>query len=127
MHAIVIEGEADHDRIHAQHALEVADDRDRAALADRERLFAPLRGERRARLGERRILEGNFGCRRTGKTLELDLGVSGKTRAHESMEGGTNFLRVLCPYEPKRYLRHGLARNHGFRSFAGIAPDHAVD
>src|SRR5579862_2668818 len=45
MHAVVIEREADHQRIHAEHALEVADDRDRTAGADRHRLLAPLVGE----------------------------------------------------------------------------------
>src|SRR4030088_2408235 len=32
MHAVIIEREADHERVHAKHALEVGDDRDRAAL-----------------------------------------------------------------------------------------------
>src|SRR5262245_3356272 len=32
VHAVIVKREADHDRVHAEHALEVADDRDRAAL-----------------------------------------------------------------------------------------------
>ena len=41
MHAVVVEREADQQRIHAEHALEVGDDRDRAAGADRHRLACP--------------------------------------------------------------------------------------
>ena len=44
MHAIVVEREADHERVHAEHRLEVADDGDRAARAD---------VEARARLAEK--------------------------------------------------------------------------
>src|SRR6202140_59985 len=51
MHAIVIEREADHQRIHAEHGLEIADDRNRTAGADGHRFLAPLIGERGARLG----------------------------------------------------------------------------
>src|SRR5262245_32491398 len=57
MHPVVVEREADHDRVHAEHALEVADDRDRAALPDRYRLLAPLTRERAARLDEVRVIE----------------------------------------------------------------------
>src|SRR3569833_2989092 len=44
MHPIVVERKADEQRVHAQHVLEVADDRDRAARADRDGLVAPLFG-----------------------------------------------------------------------------------
>src|SRR6266496_963976 len=47
--------EADEQRIHAQHFAEVADDRDRAARPDGDRLLAPFGGERGARLGQRRV------------------------------------------------------------------------
>src|SRR5436853_6745024 len=42
MDAVVVEAEADHQRIHFEIALENADDRDRAAGADEHRLFAPF-------------------------------------------------------------------------------------
>src|SRR5438270_8770735 len=43
MDAVVVEPEADHQRIHFQIVLKDADDRDRAAGADQHRLFAPFR------------------------------------------------------------------------------------
>src|SRR5258706_9935516 len=98
MHAVVIEGEPDHDGVHAEDALEVADDRDRATLADGERLLTPFSGERGAGLSKRRTVEGQFGRPRAGEALELDLGISWETRAHESMEGGANLFRVLRPH-----------------------------
>src|SRR6202034_4531106 len=46
VHPVVIERKTDHQGVHAEHGLEIADDRDRAAGADRDGLFAPLRGKR---------------------------------------------------------------------------------
>src|SRR5215212_8234244 len=42
MHPVVVEGEADEQRVEAERALEVADDRDGAARADRHGLPAPF-------------------------------------------------------------------------------------
>ena len=67
MHAVVVEPEADQQRVHAEHGLEIADDRDRAARADRDRLRAPLLGERGARLARARDFRRRPaapGCRR---------------------------------------------------------------
>src|SRR3984893_10355013 len=50
MHPVVVEREADHQRLHAEHALEVTDDGDRATGTDGHRLLAPLLGKRGARL-----------------------------------------------------------------------------
>src|SRR6185437_12057622 len=46
MDAVVVEREADHQRVHAEVALERADDRDRRAAAHQHRLLAPLGAER---------------------------------------------------------------------------------
>src|SRR5689334_5285975 len=121
MHAVVIERESDHDRVHAEDALEVADNRDRATLADGERLLAPFSRERDTGLGKRRTVERHFGCRRAGEALELDLCISRQPRAHESMEGGAYLFRILRPDQAERYLRRGLRRDHGFRTFASVA------
>src|SRR5262249_17892167 len=99
MHAVVVECKTHQDRVPAEATLESSHGGDRAAFPDRERLLAPFGGERGARLGERWIVEGKVRCRRTGEALELDLGVGRQTRAHEAMEGGANFLRVLCPHQ----------------------------
>src|SRR5258708_3933270 len=42
MHAVVIKAEADQQRVHAEYILEVADNRNRSARADRNRLGAPF-------------------------------------------------------------------------------------
>ena len=86
MHAVVIEAEADQQRVHAEHVLEIADDRDRAAGADRDRLVAPLLGQRRARLGERRIVVGDLQRRAAGVIDEVGLGVGRQLLAHELAE-----------------------------------------
>ena len=86
MHAVVVEAEADQQRVHAEHVLEIADDRDRAARADRDRLRAPFLGQRRARLGERRIFVGDLQRRAAGVIDELGLGVGRKLLAHEGAE-----------------------------------------
>src|SRR5215471_7085991 len=99
MHAVVVEGETHQDRVHAEDSLEISHDGDRAAFADRKRLLAPFGGERGARLGKRRIVEGKVRCRRAGEALELDLGVGRQTRAYEAVEGSANFLWVLRPHQ----------------------------
>src|SRR5260370_38486560 len=51
VHPVVIEREADEQRIHAEHVAELADDRNRAARADGHRLLAPFGRERGPRPG----------------------------------------------------------------------------
>src|SRR5436305_242532 len=101
MHAVVVEPEAYQQRIHAEHALEIADDRDRTARADRHRLGAPLLGERLARLAERGIFVGDLQRRAAGVVDELGFGILRQTRAHESAEGIADLLRVLRADEAK--------------------------
>ena len=81
MHAIVVEREADHDRVHAEHALEVADDRDRATGADGHRLVAPFLLQRLTRLHQRGAVERQLQRRRATVVLELDLAVGRHARA----------------------------------------------
>src|SRR5580704_18907650 len=57
MHPVVVEREADHQRLHAEHGLKIADDGDRAAGADGHGFLAPLRGKRGTRLAQSRIVE----------------------------------------------------------------------
>src|SRR6266496_6536683 len=61
------------------------------------------------------------------RSLELDLGVGREAPAHEAVEGGANFLRVLCSYQAEGNLRRGLRRDHGFRPLPGVAADHPVN
>src|SRR4029450_7118242 len=97
MTAIVVKRKADQDRVHAEHALELADNRYRAALADGHRLRAPFGSKCRARLGHCRIVERKFDGRRTGKTLEFHCSIGGKPRAHERPECFPDFLWGLGP------------------------------
>jgi len=60
MHAVVVEREANQQRIHPQHVLEVGDDRNRAARTDRDSLLAPLGSERLTRPVQRRIVERSW-------------------------------------------------------------------
>ena len=57
--------------LHVHALLEVANDRDRAALAHRHRLLAPLLGERGARLRQHRIVEGKLDRGRAAEIGEL--------------------------------------------------------
>ena len=127
MHAVVVEREADQQRIHPQHALEVGDDRDRAAGADRHRLVAPFLGQHGARLVERRIVERELQRRRQAEIAELDLAVGRQARAHEGAEAVADFLGVLLADQAERDFRRGLPGDDGLGALAGIAADDAVD
>src|SRR3954465_9589432 len=95
MPAIVVESEADHDGVHTEHPLEVADDWDRAAFADRERLLAPFLRERGARLRERGIVVGQLDRRRAAEIPECDLTVDRQFRLHIGAKAVADFLRIL--------------------------------
>ena len=60
VHAVVVEAEADHQRVHLQVALEGADDGDRAARARHHGLLAPFGVERAARARQRLGREGEL-------------------------------------------------------------------
>src|SRR5947207_10697198 len=127
MHPVVIEREADHDSVHAENALEITNDRNRPSLADRECFLAPFGGECSTGFSEHRAIEGKLRCWRAREALELNFAIGRKARAHEIVEGGANFLRVLPTDQAKRHLCHGLSWNDGFRPFAGVTADHSVD
>src|ERR1700681_454932 len=89
MHAIVVERKADHDRIHAEHPLEITDERDRAALPDHDRLLAPFGGQGGARLDERRVVEWKLDRRRAAEVPELHLAVDRQAGTRESRRGSS--------------------------------------
>ena len=96
VHAVVVEGEADQQRVHAEHVLEIADDRDRTAGADRDRLGAPLLGQRRARLAERRIVVGDRKRRAAGMADEAAVRrpADGRARICGTTRGSFPILRA---------------------------------
>jgi 2-haloacid dehalogenase len=115
MHAVVVEREADHERVHAEHALEVADDRDRAAGADGDGLAAPFVLQRSARLGSAP------GCRRAAADrrresakLANSTAVGRQPRLRTNVRNASRiFLRVLVADQAERHFGHGLGRHHG--------------
>ena len=127
MDAVVVKREADEQRIHAEHILEVGHDRNGTPCPDGDGLVPPFVGEHGARLGECRIVERQLERRRQPEIAELDFAIRRQPRPHEGAEGVANFLRVLLANEPERNLRTGFAGNDGFGAFARIAADHAVD
>src|SRR5580704_6252726 len=126
MHAVIVEREADHERVHAEYGLEIADDRNRTAGADGHGFFAPLFGERGSRLAQRWIVERNIEGRSTGEIAELDLAIARQARADEFAEVLANLFGILVPDQAERNLRHGFARNDGFCPLTRIAADDAV-
>src|SRR5260221_10824960 len=104
MHTVVIEREADHNRVHTENALEVADDRDRATLADRERFLAPLGGERGTGFGEQRAIEGKLRCRALAELLNFTLASTGKPAPPKAWKAGPIFFGALAPTQPNDTL-----------------------
>src|SRR5947209_4864925 len=127
VHAVVVEREADEQRVHAEHFPELADDRDRPARADRHRLLAPFRRECRAGLAQHRIVIGELDRRRDGVIEELDGAIDRQALAHERAERARDLFRILLAHQTERYLGPGRGRNYRLGALAGIAADDAVD
>ena len=126
MHAVVVETEADHQRIHLQIALERADDRDRAARADHRGLLSPLLRQSSLCAREGFGAEGQLQRRARAERMEVGLAIGGQARAHEVAEAFGDRLRILLADETERKFRARLGRQHGFRTLARIAAPHAV-
>src|SRR5262245_30159598 len=73
MDAVVVETEADHQRIHSEEALEGTDDGDRAAGADDRGVLMPFGRKGLARLLQERSVEGKPQRRAAAMGLEVDL------------------------------------------------------
>src|SRR6478609_8950889 len=127
MNPIVVEAEADEERIDAERALEVATARDRAAAADRDDAPAPLIRERRAGLLEYRRIRRHRQSRGAGMADELGRDVVGQAVADELMERGRDPDRVLIADEAEGHLGRGLAGDDGLAALPGIAAPDAVD
>src|SRR3984885_6771874 len=127
MDPVVVEREADHQGVHAEHGLEVADDRDRAAGADRYRLLAPFLGERGARLAQSRIIERHLERRIAAEIAEFDRTIGWHAGADKIAEGIAYLFRVLGADQTERDLGAGFAGDHGLGPLPGIAADDAVD
>ena len=127
MDAVVVEPEADQQRVHAEHVLEVADDRDRAAGADRDRLAAPFRRQCRLSLPERRAVIRQLQRRVLRVIDEFRRAIPRQALADERAKRLADLPRVLLADQAERDLGGSRARDDGLRSFPGIAADDAVD
>ena len=80
MDAVIVEREADEQRIHAEHVLEVGHDRDRTSCPDGNGLVSPLFGENGPRFAKRRIVERQLDRRRQPEISELDFAIGRQPR-----------------------------------------------
>src|SRR5690242_4634751 len=124
---VVIEAEADQQRVHAEEPLEVGADRDRGARSDEQRVLAPLVAERTAGGAELRHAPVERKRRRERVIDELGTAVGRQARPHEGAERGADLLRILSADQAERDLRGGLRRNDRLRALARIAAPDAVD
>ena len=91
-----VEAEADEQRIHAEHALEIADDRDRPAHARSARRACPiLRVSAVLRLDQERRIVGELDRGRTAMRMELDRAIGRDALFDELAEIGADLGRVL--------------------------------
>src|ERR1700761_1106980 len=90
MDVVVVEAEADQQRVQSQRLLEVGDDRDRGAGAEQYRLLAPLLRQRLLGRAKRLHVPGQRDRRRQGMVAELRLAVAGESRRDIVAEGLTD-------------------------------------
>src|SRR3954470_14525971 len=96
MDTVVVETEADQQRVDPEQAFEVAADRDRAARADQQRLLAPLRRKRLPRRSELRHLPVERKRRRAGVIDELGPAIDRQPLAYVGAEGGADRGGILA-------------------------------
>src|SRR5262245_54312696 len=99
MDAIVGEAEADQQGFHAEHLLEIPDDRDRSAHADNDSRLWPLVGKSILRLGQHWRIVGQLDCRRGAMLMEFHRAIGRNLRADVSAETLADCVRVLLPDE----------------------------
>src|SRR6266851_4968234 len=108
VNAVVVEAEADQQRVDPDEPLEIANDRDRAAGADQERLLTPFLRERGARLRELGQIPIERYRRSGGVAREFGFAIARQARAHEGVECLAYFRRVLFADQPERDFGGGL-------------------
>ncbi len=118
---------ADQQRVHAEAALQQADDRDRAAAADEGGLAVPFLGQRPARRLEGRVIERHDGGAPAAARLEARPAVGRQAVADEGPEELADALGVLVADQPEADLGVRLGRDHRLEAGAGIAAPDAVD
>src|SRR5712672_2690602 len=127
MDAVVVEPEADQERVHAEQSFEIGADRNRGARADQQSVLAPLLGEGAAHGGELRHSPVERDRRRAGMADEFGLAIGRQAGTHEGAERDADLLGLLAAHEAERYLGGSFQRDHGLRPLARIAAPYAVD
>lgn len=77
MNTVIGKSEADKQRIHSEHLLEIADDRDRATHADDDGWFRPLFRKRVFGFGQHGRVVGQLDGGRTAMFVELHGAIGG--------------------------------------------------
>src|SRR5277367_3818421 len=125
MDVVVVETEADQQRVETERLLEVGDDRDRGAGADQNRLLAPLLRQRLAGGAERLHVPRQRDGGRGRMVAELDLAVAGDARGDVIAKRLAYLGGVLALNQAERNLCGGFRRNDRLGALAGIAADNA--
>ena len=126
--AVVEEGEADQQRIHAEEALEVADDRDRAAGAASDGRLAPFLRQRVQRLLQERAVDrqrdrrGLPPCSRNSTVQSA--GTCARTKARKAAR---IFSGSCLSTRRNETLAEAFDGDDRLEALAGIAADDAVD
>jgi hypothetical protein len=127
MDIVVVQPEADQHAVEPERALEVGDDRDRAAAGNQQRVATPLVGQRGAGRLERRHAAVERDRRRAGVIDEFSRAILRQPRGDEGAERTPHRLRVLAIDQPERHLGGRLRSDHRLGAFADIAADNTVD
>src|SRR5688572_22992297 len=127
MGAIVIEREARHETVHAQNALEAADNGNRPPGANENRLAPPFFGQSSGRLGNERIaLRKLNGARRTAGRIEAGPAILWDAVLDEAAKRSLHRFGVLIADQAEGELGGGLRGNDGLAARSRVAPDNAV-
>ncbi|OJH18946.1 hypothetical protein BLX88_10505, partial [Bacillus obstructivus] len=105
MDAVVLKPEADEQRFHAQHVLEVADNRDRSAHGDQHGGLRPFVAQGSLGLGQKRRVIGQLDGGRAAMLMELHRAVGRDALAYKGAEGFADLGGVLLVHEAERHFR----------------------
>src|ERR1700759_2674277 len=126
MDVVVVEAEADQERVEPERFLEIGHNRDRGAGAEQHGLLAPFLRQRLAGRAQRLHVPGQRNRWRRRMVAKLHLAVAGEPRGDVIAEGLADLCGILARNEAERNLCGGFRRDHGLRALADIAADDAV-
>src|SRR5690606_34304551 len=126
MDSIVLQAEADQERVVAQRVLDHADYGNRAAASDQYRLLrVDLRQPAHGGLQPRRIA-GHANGAGHAEGLDLPAAVGRRARVEEGLQTREDLLRILSRYQAAAQLGGRVRGDHRLGAGAGIAAIDAV-